>query len=178
MKLNKKNKLILISKYNLDLISQIVNNKKFKNHNIECSNFNGNLEIFLMNNNNIKKNDYAFIIEDIHDISEEFKKSLNNETINFKKFKNEIENYCKLINILKKKVSKIFISNFEIYERTNFLNFFTHSKKEKGPSYLINTANNLISDFFDNSEGIFLINNSHLSNIKINYSKLNYKFSI
>ena len=170
MKLNKKDKLILISKYNLDLVSQIINNQKFRNHNIECSNFNGNLEIFLMNKKNIKKNDYAFIIEDIYDISKEFKKSLKNEKVNFKKFGDEIKNYCKLIDILKKYVSKIFISNFEIYERTNFLNFFTHSKKEEGPSYLINIANNLIADFFDNSEDIFLINNSHLSNIKINYS--------
>ncbi len=170
MRLNKKDKLILISKYNLDLVRQIFNNQKIIDYKIECSNFNGNLEIFLMNEKNVKKNDYIFIIEDIHDISEEFKKSLKNEKVNFKKFKNEIENYCKLINILKKRVSKVFISNFEIYEKTKFLNFFTHSKKEKGPSYLINTANNIVSDFFDNSEDIFLINNSHLSNIKINYS--------
>jgi len=121
MKLNKKDKLILISKYNLDLVSQIINNQKFRNHNIECSNFNGNLEIFLMNKKNIKKNDYAFIIEDIYDISKEFKKSLKNEKVNFKKFGDEIKNYCKLIDILKKYVSKIFISNFEIYERVDTL---------------------------------------------------------
>ena len=46
MKFNQKNKLILISKYNLDLLSQIINNQKFNNYKIECSNFNENLEIF------------------------------------------------------------------------------------------------------------------------------------
>ena len=171
MKLNnKRDKLILISKYNLDLLNQIINNQQLDNCKIECSNFNGNLEIFLMDKKYDTKKDYAFIFEDILDISEEFKKSLNNEEVNFKKFENEIKNYCKLISLLKKYVSKIFISNFEIYEKSNFLNIFTHFKKGKGPSYLINTANNLIADFINNSGDIFLINNSRLSNLKINYS--------
>ena len=170
MKLNKKNKLILISKYNLDLLSQIINNQNLKNCKIECSNFNGNLEIFLMNKKNILNKDYAFIFEDISDISDEFKKSLYNEEVNFKKFENEIKNYCKSISLLKKNVSKIFISNLEIYEKSNHLNIFTHFKKERGPSYLINAANNLIANFIDNSRDIFLIDNSKLSNIKVNYS--------
>ncbi len=170
MKLNKKDKLILISKYNLDLLNQIINNQNLNNQKIECSNFNGNLEIFLMNGKSFSKNDYGFIFEDISDISNEFKKALNNEVVNFKKFENEVKNYCKLIIKLKKNISKIFISNFEIYEKSNLLNIFTHFRKEKGPSYLINKANNIVADFIDDSEDIFLINNSQLSNIKINYS--------
>ena len=65
MKLNNKDKLILISKYNLDLINQIINNQNLNNHKIRCSFFNGNLEIFLLNKANKIKNDYAFIFEDI-----------------------------------------------------------------------------------------------------------------
>ena len=124
MKFNQKNKLILISKYNLDLLSQIINNQKFNNYKIECSNFNENLEIFLTNRSNTTKSNYGFILDDISDISNEFKKSLNNENVNFKKFKNEIKNYCKLIYTLKNNISKIFVSNFQIYEKSNYLNFF------------------------------------------------------
>ena len=73
MKLNKKDKLILISKYNLDLVSQIINNQKFRNHNIECSNFNGNLEIFLMN-----KKHQKMIMHLLSKIYMTFQKNLKN----------------------------------------------------------------------------------------------------
>ena len=60
-------------------MNQIINNQNLNNQKIECSNFNGNLEIFLMNGKSFSKNDYGFIFEDISDISNEFKKALNNE---------------------------------------------------------------------------------------------------
>ena len=89
--------LTIISKYNLDLVSEIINNKEKKRNRILSNNFLGNLQLFLINIKDRKKEDYAFILEDLSDVSEEFKKSLLNETVDFEIFKIEIKNYFKLI---------------------------------------------------------------------------------
>ena len=170
MKSNNFEKLVLISKYNLDLVSEMINRQYGKNKNIHSSYFNGNLEIFLINKKTKKKDDYGFIFEDLSDISNEFKKSLNNESVNFEIFKKEIANYFNIVKKANKLFSKIFISNFEIYEKSNFLNIFTHYQNKRGPFYLINTANNMISDFIDNSNNVMMIDNTHLSNISVNYT--------
>ena len=86
MKYNNFDKLVLISKYNLDLVSQIINNQYKKSKRIKCNFFNGNLEIFLINKKNKKKDSYGFILEDLSDISLEFNKALNNEIVNFENF--------------------------------------------------------------------------------------------
>ena len=74
MKFNSSDNLTIISKYNLDLVSEVINNNKKRNK-IISNNFLGNLQLFLINKKDRKKEDYAFILEDLSDVSEEFKKS-------------------------------------------------------------------------------------------------------
>ena len=54
MKSNNSEKLLLISRYNLDLVRQIINNQNLINKKVYCDFFNGNLEIFLMKVTSLK----------------------------------------------------------------------------------------------------------------------------
>ena len=157
MKSNNSDHLTVISKYNLDLVSEIINNKEKKRNKMLSNNFLGNLQLFLINKKDRKKEDYAFILEDLSDVSEEFKKSLLNETVDFEIFKIEIKNYFKLIIKTKYFFNRIILSSFEIFEKSNLLNIFTHYEKNSGPSYLINTANNLLAEFISNTNNIIMI---------------------
>ena len=170
MKSNNSEKLLLISRYNLDLVRQIINNQNLINKKVYCDFFNGNLEIFLMNKKAKNKVNYGFIFEDLSDVSLEFKNALTGKKVDFEKFKEEIKTYCKLVNLAKKNFSTIFISNFAIYEKSNLLNIFTDYQKINGPAYLINSANNMFSDFINESDDLIMINNTHFSNISTNYT--------
>jgi FkbH-like protein len=170
MKSNNSEKLLLISRYNLDLVRQIINNQHSNNKKVYCDFFNGNLEIFLMNKKTKNKIDYGFIFEDLSDVSLEFKNALMGKKVDFIKFKEEIKTYLRLINLAKKNFSTIFMSNFEIYEKSNLLNIFTHYQKINGAAYLINAANNMISDFINESNNLIMINNTHFSNVSMNYT--------
>ena len=156
MKSNNSDNLTVISKYNLDLVSEIINNKEKKRNKILSNNFLGNLQLFLINKKDRKKEDYAFILEDLSDVSEEFKKSLLNETVDFEIFKIEIKNYFKLIIKTKYFFNRIILSSFEIFEKSNLLNIFTHYEKNRGPSYLINAANNMLAEFISKTNNILL----------------------
>ena len=169
MKSNNSDNLTIISKYNLDLVSEIINNNKKRNK-ILSNNFLGNLQLFLINKKDRKKEDYAFILEDLSDVSEEFKKSLLNETVDFEIFKIEIKNYFKFIIKTKYFFNRIILSSFEIFEKSNLLNIFTHYEKNRGPSYLINAANNMLAEFISKTNNVIMINNAHFSNFSVNYT--------